>query len=549
MPAFSSPVDCTPWVIGGLWPAELSTVTDETATLAEYLEKDLQRITINANKQLGMVKRAGLTDAGRRAAEARVIDEARARAVRRVESTVRQLELMKAQARARRHTAQAARRFSTADLEKTQVIPAVPAAEPDAVEPAIDETQVIPVVPAVEPVASDRTLDQTQVMPVVPVEPVADEPESEITADDNRDSSGGRHRAPSEELTVDVAVPTRREVPGVPVAAAAEPDTAQLPTLLPPEQPTVRAAEPVVDVGPEPESEPEGVSEPEPQAVSEPEPEPVSEPEPEPEPDLEAVSEQDGEPEPEPEPEAVSDPEPEPGPEPDVVSEPEPELVEAPEALVDAESDSERLHRLLAFVVRQEPGLNWAIGDLPDGTTLLVTDLAHGWIPSGITLPVGVRLLAPGRRTGKASALLGEATRTAIYTPGDRIGRATDFAATESSVRARELPAVEDLGWELGRVTHWREGLPRLVHTLAKAATAGTGVVEEEADLLRVHLDTARYQLFSQYPDVVPALLLNCLLLAATESSVAGDMTSANYHLAWFQKLDEPPASQWTADA
>ncbi|MCV7166841.1 DUF5631 domain-containing protein [Mycobacterium stomatepiae] len=489
MPAFSSPVDCTPWVIGGLWPAELSTVTDETATFAEYLEKDLQRITINANKQLGMVKRAGLTDAGRRAAEARVIDEARARAVRRVESTVRQLELMKAQARARRHTAQAARRFSTADLEKTQVIPAVPAAEPDAVEPAIDETQVIPVVPAVEPVASDRTLDQTQVMPVVPVEPVADEPESEITADDNRHSSGGRHRAPSEELTVDVAVPTPREVPEVPVAAAAEPDTAQLPTLLPPEQPTVRAAEPVVDVGPEPESEPEGVSE------------------------------------------------------------PEPELVEAPEAPVDAESDSERLHRLLAFVVRQEPGLNWAIGDLPDGTTLLVTDLAHGWIPSGITLPVGVRLLAPGRRTGKASALLGEATRTAIYTPGDRIGRATDFAATESSVRARELPAVEDLGWELGRVTHWREGLPRLVHTLAKAATAGTGVVEEEADLLRVHLDTARYQLFSQYPDIVPALLLNCLLLAATESSVAGDMTSANYHLAWFQKLDEPPASQWTADA
>src|SRR5262245_21573042 len=102
MPAFSSPVDCTPWVIGGLWPAELSTVTDETATLAEYLEKDLQRITGSANKQLGMIKRAGLTDEGRRSAEARVIDEARARAVRRVESTIRQLEMMKAQTRARR---------------------------------------------------------------------------------------------------------------------------------------------------------------------------------------------------------------------------------------------------------------------------------------------------------------------------------------------------------------------------------------------------------------------------------------------------------------
>nr|BBX79713.1 hypothetical protein MFLOJ_35000 [Mycobacterium florentinum] len=485
-------------MIGGLWPAELSTVTDETTALAEYLEKDLQRITTSANKQLGMVKRSGLTDVGRRAAEARVIDEARARAVRRVESTMRQLELMKAQVRARRQTAQVARRFSTADLEKTQVIPAVPAAEPDVVAPAIDETQVIPVVPEKEPVVSGRSLDHTQVIPVVPAEPVADEPESEISADDERDSSGGRHRAPSEHSTVDIAIPGLPEVPLAP--ADAESETAQLPKLLPPED--VR-----------PELEPEAVSEPEPEAVSEAEPEAVSEAEPEAEP------------------------------------EPEPEPVSAPAARVEAESDSERLHRLLAFVVRQEPGLNWAIGDLADGTTLLVTDLAHGWIPSGITLPVGVRLLAPGRRTGKASAWLGEATRTATYTPGDRVGRATDFAATESSVQARELPAVEDLGWELGRVTHWRDGLPRLVHTLAKAATAGTGVVEEEADLLRVHLDTARYQLLSQYPDVVPALLLNCLLLAATESSVAGDTISANYHLAWFQKLDERPASQWTAES
>lgn len=87
-----------------------------------------------------------------------------------------------------------------------------------------------------------------------------------------------------------------------------------------------------------------------------------------------------------------------------------------------------------------------------------------------------------------------------------------------------------------------------MVHTLAKAASAGTGVVEEEADLLRVHLDTARYQLLSQYPDVDSALLLNCLLLAATDSSVAGDAVSANYHLAWFQKLDEPPTSRWAAD-
>jgi hypothetical protein len=533
MPAFSSPVDCTPWVIGGLWPAELSTATDETATLAAYLEKDLQRITGSANNQLGMVKRAGLTDEGRRAAEARVIDEARARAVRRVESTIRQLEMMKAQTRARRQTAQAARRFSNPDLEKTQVIPAVPAAEPDVVEPAIEETDVIPVPTATGPDVRDRTLDQTQVIPVVTAEPAVDEPAvpvaeslTEVAAEED-EASEGRHRAPSQDVTVAAAFSVQPEVP--PTVDDAEPETARLQQLLPPQEPVASDAEPAVDVpivdDDAQDDAPgrhwaEGEDHAGVEAVSEPQPEPEPAPEPEPEP----------EPVPEPEPEA------------------EPELVEAPPAPVNVESDSERLHRLLAFVVRQEPGLNWAIGDLEDGTTLLVTDLAHGWIPSGVELPLGVRLLVPGRRSGKAAALLGDATRTATYTPGDRVGRATDFAATESSVQARELPAVEDLGWELGRVTHWRDGLPRLVHTLAKAATAGTGVVEEEADLLRVHLDTARYQLLSQYPDTAPALLLNCMLLAATESSVAGDATSANYHLAWFQKLDEPPASQWSAD-
>nr|WP_233461587.1 hypothetical protein [Mycobacterium intracellulare] len=91
IPAFSAPVDCTPWVTGGLWPAELSTVTAETATLAEYLKADLQRIANGANDQLKMLKRAGMTDPARQAAEARVIEEARGRAVRRVESTIRYL--------------------------------------------------------------------------------------------------------------------------------------------------------------------------------------------------------------------------------------------------------------------------------------------------------------------------------------------------------------------------------------------------------------------------------------------------------------------------
>lgn len=516
MPAFSSPIDCTPWVIGGLWPAELSTITDENASLAEHLRADLQRITGRANDELKMLKRAGMDDAARHAAETRAIDEARAHAARRVESAIRHLHARKARPDYPRYPARrAAERSPHGDRDKTQIIPVIPALpETSADEPVADGTEVIPV-PAAEHAADEPAASIEDAETAAIPEPPAVEAEPETTrlealappeepadtglhplldpmppVDDDDEDTGGRHRIWGEEDDEPAAAP---DAPGAPAPPEpqARPEAPELPAA-PEAVAPVEAVAPLVDGG-----------------------------------DAEV-------------PESPYEVDDETGAIP---------AVEEPAVPVATESDSERLQRILAFVVRQEPQLNWAVGDRADGTTVLVTDVAHGWIPSGITLPAGVQLLAPARRAGKASAMLGETTRSATYTPGDPVGRPADFAATEPSVQARELPAVDDMGWELGRVTHWRDGLPRLVHTLAKAATSGTGVVEEEADLLRVHLDTARYQVLTQYPDVDPALLLNCLLLAATESSVAGDPISANYHLAWFQKLDEPLASRWSAES
>ena len=201
------------------------------------------------------------------------------------------------------------------------------------------------------------------------------------------------------------------------------------------------------------------------------------------------------------------------------------------------ESDTDRLNRILEFVVRQEPRLHWAVGDRVDGTTLVVTDLAHGWIPSGIALPAGVRVLEPEQRTGRVSALIGDTARIVTYAPGDSLRRSPNLAATKSSLQPRELPVIEDLGRVLSEATRWRNGLPQIVQRLAQAAAVGAAVVDQEVDVVRVHLDTARYQLLVQYPDVNPALLLNCLLLAATEGIASGDAVSANYHLAWYQRL------------
>ncbi len=69
-------------------------VTVETAPLVKYLKADLQRIVNSANEELKNIRCAGLIDSTRQAEEARVINEARAFAARRVESTVRHLHNM-----------------------------------------------------------------------------------------------------------------------------------------------------------------------------------------------------------------------------------------------------------------------------------------------------------------------------------------------------------------------------------------------------------------------------------------------------------------------
>jgi hypothetical protein len=471
IPAFSSPVDCTPWVTGGLWPAELSTVTADTAPLVKYLKADLQKIVNAANEELMAIRRAGLADPVRQAEEARVINGARAFAVRRVESTVRHL------------------RNATQKLP-LELQPVMPVNGIDDDTEKTRRFKVVPIAQTETDEAPERHLDQDHhEAPAVDVhdlwtEPVVAPAQPAPAAEHDwaePERSTPRHAADADDTEVleEIATVLQEIAP-----------LADTPLEHPPRQPAPAS--------------------PEEAQVEEPLPQPT----------------------------AARHAEP---PAPPVA--PVEDTATAPP--VEPESERERLERLLKFVARQEPGLRWAIGNRADGTTVLVTDLAHGWIPPGITLPADVRLLEPDRRTGNAVSLLGQTATLATYAPGDPLGWASDYEVTDTSSQPRELPAVEDLGWLLSEATHWRDGLPRMVHTLAKAGAGGTGVIDAEIDILRVYLDTSRYQLFAMYPDIDTGLLLNCLLLAATEGIAAGNLVNANYHFAWFQMLSTPPASGW----
>jgi hypothetical protein len=193
-----------------------------------------------------------------------------------------------------------------------------------------------------------------------------------------------------------------------------------------------------------------------------------------------------------------------------------------------------RLQRLVGAVARQQPRLAWAAGDRPDGTTVLATDLASGWIPPGIELPAAITLLPPERRRGDLETLLGEVSVAAGYTPIHHIPEEDEPVPT--SPRPRHVPEIDELGWELSQATQWRDGLPRLAHTLAKAASGGTGVLDKEVDLLDQHLTAVSSRVLDSYPENVdPHDVGNWQLLAAIAALVAGDKSAATYHLAWFR--------------
>ena len=197
-----------------------------------------------------------------------------------------------------------------------------------------------------------------------------------------------------------------------------------------------------------------------------------------------------------------------------------------------------RLRRYVEAVARQEPRLRWAVGDREDGTTILVTDMDSGWIPPGIEIPAGVKLLSPESRHTSFEKLLRDAVLIETWSPGQFLPNDESAEPVAMSLRARDLPTVDDLNWEITQATNWRDGLPRLAHTLTKAVVGGTGVLDTETDLLREHLRAISDEVYAAYPDSVdPQAVGSWQLLAAIDALVSGSRTALNYHFAWFRAL------------
>jgi len=187
----------------------------------------------------------------------------------------------------------------------------------------------------------------------------------------------------------------------------------------------------------------------------------------------------------------------------------------------------------LAVVARQEPRLRWAVGSRSNGDLVLTTDLAGGWIPPGVVIPAGIRLLDPALRSGEPADLLSDCTTVATYAPGQYVS--PDMEIPTTSIDARAVPEAHDLGWELLQATTWRDGLPRLAHTLARAATAGTGWLESEVALLHDNMTATADRVLDAYPATIATKPVGDWQLLATIAALLDeDRAGAAYHFAWF---------------
>jgi hypothetical protein len=202
-------------------------------------------------------------------------------------------------------------------------------------------------------------------------------------------------------------------------------------------------------------------------------------------------------------------------------------------------AEQQRLQGLVDAVARQAPGFSWAAGLRDDGTTLLVSDIACGWIPPCVKIPVGVnRLLEPALRRSDASVvdLLGAVTAAAVHKPNGFIARpGPDDPALTGDRLARTGPEVDELGPALVDAVRRHDGLPRIAQTLAQAATRGTGVTENEIDLLQKEQQSA-YQKTLEDPNDL-AHVADWMLLAAIDALIEGHESLAHYHVAWYEAV------------
>lgn len=205
-------------------------------------------------------------------------------------------------------------------------------------------------------------------------------------------------------------------------------------------------------------------------------------------------------------------------------------------------AEQQRLQRIVDAVARQAPGLAWAAGMHEDGKTILVCDVACGWIPPHVQIPAGVdRLLEPAVRRWDVAVedMAGSVVVAAAYRPGGYISApGPEEPALSADVRTRKASPVDEFGPTVMDYLRGSNGLPRMAQALAGSAIRGTGLEDNEVEAFRSDASGIPGVVLEMYPtgkgsdDYVKGLV-NWMLLGCVDALFDDHRSIADYHLAW----------------
>lgn len=194
----------------------------------------------------------------------------------------------------------------------------------------------------------------------------------------------------------------------------------------------------------------------------------------------------------------------------------------------------QRCDQFVQAVARQEPRLRWTVGTRSDGSTVVATDLAGGWVPPGVGVPRGADLLEPGSPVTLRDVVK-DSDFHAEFTPGQPL---SDTRVGLSDL-PRQVDQIPDLARKLRQATQWRDGLPSVAHTLAYAWAHGGGARPIELEELHRARAAQREAVLDSYHagEVDPHEVGNWMLLAAIDAVHNKQPWLANYHFTWFDSL------------
>lgn len=191
----------------------------------------------------------------------------------------------------------------------------------------------------------------------------------------------------------------------------------------------------------------------------------------------------------------------------------------------------QRLQRLVDAVARQAPKLSWAAGELDDGSTLLVTDFASGWIPPNVRIPAGVdRVLAPSRRRSDAGVvdLLGAPVIAAAHERHGFISEpGSDEPALTADLRVRKVEPIDEVGPKLADIIN-RGDFPSTVKLAGRTVSR------------QYKLEGTELQAFHRQMEIIQQEVLagrrsasDWMLCAAIDALHEDHRELGQYHLAW----------------